>query len=260
MLSSPRNVEPHDFGLVEAIVVDNLDPLGQGRVCVKYPRFDGSLTTEWCRVSQPYAGNGFGAFFIPEKNCEVIMAFVQGDRTEAIVLGGLYNGQDQPKAQKKKGSSMDQKAIRTQGEHELLMDDTPSQKCLQLTSSGQQVVLLDDANKLVRITTGQGQTITLEQSSGAITISANGGQSIQLDGQGTITIGGPTTVNVQGGTISLQGGKVELGEAAEQAVVLGDTLLALFNTHTHQLGPFPTTPPVEPLTPAVLSATVTVQP
>ena len=52
--------------------------------------------SDWCRVVQPYAGNGYGAVFVPEKGDEVLVAFVHGDMRFPIVIGGLYNGKDKP--------------------------------------------------------------------------------------------------------------------------------------------------------------------
>ena len=45
---------------------------------------------------QFYAGNGYGAFFVPEVGDEVLVAFTHGDMRMPIILGGLYNGVDKP--------------------------------------------------------------------------------------------------------------------------------------------------------------------
>jgi type VI secretion system secreted protein VgrG len=50
----------------------------------------------WARVIQPWAGNGWGAQFIPRVGTEVAVAFVDGDPDRPIVIGGLYNGRDKP--------------------------------------------------------------------------------------------------------------------------------------------------------------------
>ena len=73
------------------------DPEHECRVTLRFPFFDGATAeTDWCRVVQPYAGNGYGAVFVPEEGDEVLVAFVHGDMRFPIVLGGLYNGQDKP--------------------------------------------------------------------------------------------------------------------------------------------------------------------
>ncbi|MGW0809037.1 phage baseplate assembly protein V [Nonomuraea sp. NPDC002799] len=133
-----RSTDRRYYGVVEAIVVEN-DGDDEGRVKVKFPWFDGGSTvTEWCRVSQVYAGGGYGSVFVPEIGDEVLIAFVHGDMRFPIVLGGLYNGVDKPPAARTGGR--DQKIIRTKAGHE---------------------VLLDDGAKEIRITTAEGGTVTV---------------------------------------------------------------------------------------------------
>jgi uncharacterized protein involved in type VI secretion and phage assembly len=241
------------YGLVQAVVVDNEDPLGEGRVRVTIPSLHQSMETEWCRVCQLYAGNGYGSFFVPEKNDEVLIACVYGDLNEPIVIGGLYNGKDKPAGKHKNSDNLDQKLIRTKGKHQVLLDDSANAKKIELKSSANQSVLLDDqANKVV-VSTGGGQTITLEKNGGAITITTTGGQQVKLDGSGTITLSGQTK-------IKLDAAQVDIGSSAVEPAMLGTTFLQLFSTHTHQLGQIPTTPPVpNPGLVNALSKTVKVQ-
>lgn len=143
-----RSTDRRYYGVVEAIVVEN-DGDDEGRVKVKFPWFDGGASvTEWCRVSQLYAGGGYGSVFVPEKDDEVLVAFIHGDMRFPIVLGGMYNGVDKPPTARKDGK--DQKIIRTRAGHE---------------------VLLDDGAKEVRITTAQGGTMTVT-ATGEITLDA----------------------------------------------------------------------------------------
>jgi uncharacterized protein involved in type VI secretion and phage assembly len=82
------------YGVVEAVVVEVVDPDKEGRVKIQFPWFDEEMVTEFCRVRQFYAGNGYGAFFVPEAGDEVLVAFVHGDMRMPVILGGLYNGKD----------------------------------------------------------------------------------------------------------------------------------------------------------------------
>lgn len=50
----------------------------------------------WARVIMPWAGNGWGAQFIPRIGTEVAVAFVDGDPDRPMVVGGLYNGNMKP--------------------------------------------------------------------------------------------------------------------------------------------------------------------
>lgn len=88
------------FGVVEGLVDEVRN---DGKVRVTYPWLDGSaeggkpqMVSEWCRVTQFFAGPGHGSFFMPVKGSEVLLAFIHGDMRRPIVIGGLYNGIDHP--------------------------------------------------------------------------------------------------------------------------------------------------------------------
>ena len=206
-----RSTDRRYYGVVEAIVVEN-EGDDEGRVKVKFPWFDGGgSVTEWCRVSQLYAGGGYGSVFVPEKDDEVLVAFIHGDMRFPIVLGGMYNGVDKPPTARTDGK--DQKIIRTKVGHE---------------------VLLDDGAKEIRITTADG---------------------------GTVTVTATGEIKLVAKKVTIEADRIDLGGGATQKAVLGDALKTAFDTHTHTAtGPTaPTTPPVVPLPPTVLSPKVTVE-
>ena len=128
-----RNAEHVRSGL--AGIWNDMNEPATGVIAPEAMRFDGGReVSDWCRVAQLYAGGGYGSFFPPEKGDEVLVAFVQGDMRIPIVLGGLYNGQDKPSTSRDGGK--DQKLIRTRGGHQLLFDDTGSDKALIRFASG----------------------------------------------------------------------------------------------------------------------------
>lgn len=50
----------------------------------------------WVRVSQGWAGNGFGMMFIPRIGHEVIVDFLEGDPDRPIITGSVYTGLNTP--------------------------------------------------------------------------------------------------------------------------------------------------------------------
>ncbi|MBZ5707921.1 type VI secretion system Vgr family protein [Nannocystis pusilla] len=50
----------------------------------------------WVRVSQMWAGNGFGAMFLPRVGHEVIVDFIEGDPDRPIITGRIYTGVNTP--------------------------------------------------------------------------------------------------------------------------------------------------------------------
>lgn len=68
-----------------------------GRVKVQFRwdregRHDDSSSC-WIRVSQPWAGPGFGGLAIPRIGQEVIVDFLEGDPDQPIITGRVYNGE-----------------------------------------------------------------------------------------------------------------------------------------------------------------------
>ena len=76
-----------------------LDTLG--RVCVQFfwdrLRPANTVDNTWVRVAQHWAGSGWGTYFWPRVNDEVIVQFLNGDPDNPIVVGSVYNGVNVPK-------------------------------------------------------------------------------------------------------------------------------------------------------------------
>jgi phage baseplate assembly protein V len=229
------------FGVVEAIVVDVVDPDKEGRVKLQFPWFDEDMVTEYARVRQLYAGNGYGTFFIPEVGDEVLVAFIHGDMRMPVVLGGLYNGQDKPPSDRQQDK--DQKLLRTKAGHELLFDDSSNQRRVSVTTAGGHSIDLDDQNQKVTVQTSGGQSLELDVASGQVTVT---GATIVLDA---------SSVQVGGASASVKVG----GSSASMTPMIAEMFLPFFSSHTHMLGTVPTSPPVPapPLSaPLVGSSTV----
>ena len=50
----------------------------------------------WIRVSQAWAGSGWGSLFVPRVGSEVVVDFVEGDLDHPLILGGVYHGTNVP--------------------------------------------------------------------------------------------------------------------------------------------------------------------
>jgi type VI secretion system secreted protein VgrG len=72
-----------------------------GRVCVQFHwdrvRKPHTLDNTLLRVAQPWAGKGWGSFFWPRVDDEVVVDFVEGDPDQPLVVGSVYNGINTPK-------------------------------------------------------------------------------------------------------------------------------------------------------------------
>ena len=94
-----RTPKPRAFGVQSATVVG---PKGQeihtdefGRIRVQFPwdregkSDDGSSC--WMRVSQAWAGTGFGMLVLPRIGQEVLVSFLDGDPEQPVVVGRAFN-------------------------------------------------------------------------------------------------------------------------------------------------------------------------
>ena len=120
LMRTPADYNAEAFPRAEqqpAIVKDNNDPQGMGRVRVQFFWQKGDELSPWIRMIQPYAGNGKGFYFIPEVGEEVMVDFENGNAERPFVLGAHYNGAA------KSGYKPTTKAIHTQSGTKILLND-----------------------------------------------------------------------------------------------------------------------------------------
>jgi type VI secretion system secreted protein VgrG len=101
-----------------AVVTDNNDPSGLGRVQVKFAWQDGN--SPWIRMINPHAGGGKGMYFIPEIGEEVLVGFEAGNAEKPFVLGAMYNGSA---SSAYATSGNDNKVIQSRSGTKIIMND-----------------------------------------------------------------------------------------------------------------------------------------
>lgn len=90
-------------GTQTAVVVGDdpeIDPDKYGRVKVWF-RWDpegqrGLESSCWVRVAQFWAGRQWGAQFLPRVGDEVVVAFLEGDPDQPLIIGSVYNADNMP--------------------------------------------------------------------------------------------------------------------------------------------------------------------
>ncbi len=166
-------------GVVTAIVDDNNDPEGQGRVRLRYPWMGDQAVSYWARLMGPGAGKDYGVVWMPQTGDEVLVSFEHGDPAHPIVLGGLWNGEDTIPFDA--GSDLDNGKVTYCGftsrtGHKISFFESSSESKIHLLTAGGAVsVVLDDKNKKVEI-----------DSQGDIKIHASGNLDLVADGNTTI--------------------------------------------------------------------------
>jgi type VI secretion system secreted protein VgrG len=117
-----RKVHQHPKASTQpAIVTDNNDPAGLGRVQVQMAwQKDISENTPWIRMTNPHAGGGKGMYFVPEVGEEVLVAFEAGNAEKPYVQGAMYNGNE---SSSYSTAGNDQKVIQTRSGTKVIMND-----------------------------------------------------------------------------------------------------------------------------------------
>src|SRR5579883_1670130 len=77
----------------------HMDKYGRVNVQFFWDRLRKANTPDntWLRVAQSWAGKGWGTYYWPRVNDEVLVDFIEGDPDQPIVVGSVYNGVNMPK-------------------------------------------------------------------------------------------------------------------------------------------------------------------
>ena len=99
----PVHDKPRIFGVQSAVVVgpagDRVHTDEHGRVRVQFHwdregRLDDGSSC-WVRVSQPWAGGGYGMINLPRVGHEVLVGFFEGNPDQPVIVGRVWNGKQQ---------------------------------------------------------------------------------------------------------------------------------------------------------------------
>jgi len=201
------------YGVIEAIVTDNKDPEGYGRIQVEYPWLGAGTLSAWARMSFPMAGNAMGWVIYPEVGDEVLIDFVNGNVNEPIILGSLYNGKDKPPYDNADGENNIRTLVSRSG-HVIEIDDTSGAEKITLrdTSGGLEIVM-DTAEKLISfkssgdITFEAAQNWTVEANEISMKASSNiaqeAGANFEAKAGANNNIEGGGQVNIKGSMVNM---------------------------------------------------------
>lgn len=199
---------PLFHGVLPAIVVDNVDPLAQGRVKVRLnavfpPRHPGEL---WVRVATLMAGDRSGSWFMPDIDDEVLVACDAYDSNLGYVVGALWSDAHRPPETMQAGNY--KKVLRSRNGVEVALNDQDGQESFVIKTPGGQKVMLRDGPGSVEISDSNGNTLRLETSGITVTSSA--------------------TVHVQASTVKISCGMltVDSGMSKFFGVVQCDTMIS----------------------------------
>ena len=176
------------WGLYPALAKNVIDDEGQARVTLIFNWISDTFESKPAHVCQLYAGSEHGTVWTPEEGDQCIVAFLNGQITQPVVLGSIYTKRHLP--QQSRSESSDPKLFLTKGGHYILMEDGNGKR-IEISDK-------DGTNKVIIDTEKNNIDVSAEAN---VTVNAKG--NITLDATGDLTIKAGGSVNVSGTTINL---------------------------------------------------------
>ncbi|CAN7553306.1 phage baseplate assembly protein V [Mesorhizobium sp. LjNodule214] len=216
------------YGKFAGTVMNNMDPLFQGRLQAFVPEILGEIPTGWAKPCTPYAGPTSGFFSVPPIGAGVWIEFEAGDVSRPIWAGCFWGA----------------------GELPMKPPGGPSQPTTKIWRSELGLTaVLDDLMQTITLTDALGlNSVEVSVATGAVTITG--------------------AVRVVSSAPLIQEGSAAAAHPAvlgDQLFAYLTQLVTLFNAHVHPgelaLGILPVTPappvaPMPPPTPSLLSIKV----
>ncbi len=193
------------LGVVVGVVTNNQDPDGMGRIKVKFPWLNDQDESHWARICSLMAGKGRGAYFLPEINDEVLLAFEHGDRRCPYVLGALWNGKDAPPTTNSDGKN-DVRLIQSRSGHVIRLNDADGKETIEILDKNGNSITFDAVRNSLTIATKK--DITLSAPQGTITLDA---QTIEIKSSTQATLQAGSTMDVKANaTMNIKGAIVNI--------------------------------------------------
>lgn len=200
-----REETAHEIaGVRVGIVRDNEDPENLGRVKLEFPWRDADDESYWARIATEMTGDGYGTYFLPEVEDEVLVGFENGDIHSPIVIGSLWSGNRKPPEDNADGNN-DVRKIETRSGHVVEFDDNDQEGAVRIETAAGHTVVLDDASgsESVAIEDKAGNSLEMDSNAGEVAIEANtelslSAPTIELSADGELTVDSSGTLEMSG--------------------------------------------------------------
>ncbi len=164
----------------------------------------------WIRVSQPWAGKGWGGVSTPRIGQEVIVDFLEGDPDQPIITGRVYNAESQPPFGFPAGavvSGVKSQTHKGAGYNEMSMDDTAGKE--KITIHGQyNMNTTVEHDQTDKINNNRTTNVAVDD-----TESVGSNQKIDIGVDRSLSVGSNDTISV--------GAKQDVSVGANQTVTVG---------------------------------------
>ncbi len=233
-LTDPRRDDRNNsriYGVVTGLVQDLKDPLNLGRVKVIFPWLaeqkeetvhieddEERAHSYWARMATLMAGPKRGTFIIPEVDDEVLVAFEHGQLDRPVVIGMLWNKEDQPPETMDADGKNDIRAIHTRSGHKIVFDDSDDKPSILIVDNTKQNrIFIDSKENKMEIEVQGDLTITV---GGKLAITAKTG--ITIESSTDVSVKAQTNMNLEAtSAFSAKGNSKAALESSAQTEVKG---------------------------------------
>ncbi|KUN85423.1 phage baseplate assembly protein V [Streptomyces griseoruber] len=148
------------LGKYRGTVVNNVDPLQQGRIQATVPDVLGDTPCTFAMPCLPVAGPQTGMYVVPVVGAGVWIEFEQGDPSYPIWTGCWFGSvAEVPPTALAGPPGQPNIVLQTRGQYSVLLSDLPGGPGITLRSPGGAVITVNDTGIL--ISNGKGATISL---------------------------------------------------------------------------------------------------
>lgn len=204
----------------------------------------------WIRVAQSWAGANWGAQFIPRKNQEVLVGFLNGDPDQPVITGSVYNGANKmpysPLSQRNSSGFKSRSTTRggRANYNEIRFDDTRGNELLALHAEKDHELTVendqsDDIGKNRRVKVGDDDQLSVKNHQNEDIgknrrtkigsddlLSVKSDQTVDVNGDQKVSAGKNITLQA-GSSITLKAGAASIVLEASGKVSIKGTTLSL---------------------------------
>ncbi|HEX8244348.1 MAG TPA: phage baseplate assembly protein V [Longimicrobium sp.] len=149
------------YGKYRGTVINNVDPLQQGRIMAMVPDVTGVIPSSWATACVPITGKQYGVWVLPQIGTGVWIEYEQGDPDHPIWSGCWWGSPAEPPALALAAApGVPSIVMQTQGQNTIMISDVPGAAggILLKINTG---ALISISQTGIIISNGQGASIVL---------------------------------------------------------------------------------------------------
>jgi len=149
------------YGKYRGTVINNVDPMQQGRIQAMVPDVTGVIPSSWATACVPITGKQYGMWVLPQIGAGVWIEYEQGDSDYPIWSGCWWGSAAEPPALALAAApGVPSIVLQTQGQNTLMISDVPGAAggILLKTNTGAMISISQTG---IIITNGQGASIVM---------------------------------------------------------------------------------------------------